>query len=101
MDKTMKALKPMKVGKAAGYDRVSSVMLKGVGSIVASLLYQLLNKYCAEMPIGHVTIKPASNTISGYISSSPESNGPHDGAPDSLWNALEAFPPHSLTYERS
>ncbi|GBP28589.1 hypothetical protein EVAR_85788_1 [Eumeta japonica] len=40
----MKALKSMKVGKAAGYDRVSSEMLRDGGGIVASLLYQLINK---------------------------------------------------------
>ncbi|GBP63058.1 hypothetical protein EVAR_87430_1 [Eumeta japonica] len=44
MDEIMKALKRMKVGKAAGYDRVSSEMLRGNGDIVASLLYQLFNK---------------------------------------------------------
>ncbi|GBP15970.1 hypothetical protein EVAR_12550_1 [Eumeta japonica] len=45
MDEIMKAIKRMKVGKAAGYDRVSSDMLRGLGDIVASLLYQLFNKY--------------------------------------------------------
>ncbi|GBP15357.1 hypothetical protein EVAR_80537_1 [Eumeta japonica] len=44
MDEIMKALKRMKVGKAAGYDKVSSEMLRSGGRIVASLLYQLFNK---------------------------------------------------------
>ncbi|GBP50110.1 hypothetical protein EVAR_17371_1 [Eumeta japonica] len=49
MDEIMKALKRMKVGKAAGYDRVSSDMLRGGEDIVAcresaSLPYQLFNK---------------------------------------------------------
>ncbi|GBP83945.1 hypothetical protein EVAR_66515_1 [Eumeta japonica] len=38
IDKIIKALKRIKVGKAAGYDRVSSEMLRGGGGIVASLL---------------------------------------------------------------
>ncbi|GBP71728.1 hypothetical protein EVAR_33141_1 [Eumeta japonica] len=44
MDDVMKALKHMKVEKAAGYDRVLSEMLRGGGGAVASLLYQLFNK---------------------------------------------------------
>ncbi|GBP54701.1 ATP-binding cassette sub-family A member 3 [Eumeta japonica] len=44
IDAIMKALKHMKVGKAAGYDKVSSEMLRGAGGIVASLLYWLFNK---------------------------------------------------------
>ncbi|GBP29378.1 hypothetical protein EVAR_22750_1 [Eumeta japonica] len=44
MDEIMKALKHMKVGKAAGYDRVSSEMLRGGGGTVTGLLYQLFNK---------------------------------------------------------
>ncbi|GBP80524.1 hypothetical protein EVAR_63274_1 [Eumeta japonica] len=44
MDEIKKVLKLMEVGKAAGYDRVSSEMLRGDGGIVASLLYQLFNK---------------------------------------------------------
>ncbi|GBP95999.1 hypothetical protein EVAR_66926_1 [Eumeta japonica] len=44
MDEIMKALKRMKVGKAAGYDRVLCEMLGGGENIVASLLYQLFNK---------------------------------------------------------
>ncbi|GBP11106.1 hypothetical protein EVAR_79765_1 [Eumeta japonica] len=44
MDEIMKALKRMKVGKAAGCDKVSSEMLRGGGGIVASLLYQFFNK---------------------------------------------------------
>ncbi|GBP55219.1 hypothetical protein EVAR_36802_1 [Eumeta japonica] len=39
IDEIIKALKCMKVGKAAGYDRVLSEMLRGGGSIVISLLY--------------------------------------------------------------
>ncbi|GBP80738.1 hypothetical protein EVAR_89315_1 [Eumeta japonica] len=34
----------MEVGKAAGYNRVSSEMLRGGAGIVASLLYQLFEK---------------------------------------------------------
>ncbi|GBP51117.1 hypothetical protein EVAR_31842_1 [Eumeta japonica] len=45
MDEIMKALKRMKVKKAARYDRVSSEMLRGSGAIVASLLYQLFSKW--------------------------------------------------------
>ncbi|GBP86180.1 hypothetical protein EVAR_64078_1 [Eumeta japonica] len=44
MDEIMKALISIKVGKAAGYNRVSSEMLRGGGGIWASLLYQLFNK---------------------------------------------------------
>ncbi|GBP70286.1 General transcription factor II-I repeat domain-containing protein 2B [Eumeta japonica] len=44
MDQIMKALKGMKVGKAAGYDRVSSETQRGGGGTIASLLYQLFNK---------------------------------------------------------
>ncbi|GBP61774.1 hypothetical protein EVAR_96018_1 [Eumeta japonica] len=44
MDEIMKTLKRMKVGKAAGFNRVSSEMLKGGGGIGANLLYQLFNK---------------------------------------------------------
>ncbi|GBP40629.1 hypothetical protein EVAR_32671_1 [Eumeta japonica] len=40
----MKTLGGIKVGKAAGCDRVSSEMLRSVGDIVASLLYQHFNK---------------------------------------------------------
>ncbi|GBP76393.1 Protein downstream neighbor of son homolog [Eumeta japonica] len=40
----MKALKRMKVGKAAGLDPVSSEMQRGGEDIMASLLYHLLNK---------------------------------------------------------
>ncbi|GBP50361.1 hypothetical protein EVAR_32606_1 [Eumeta japonica] len=39
-----KAQKRMKVGKAAGYDRVSLEMLRGGEVIVISLLYQFFNK---------------------------------------------------------
>ncbi|GBP15372.1 hypothetical protein EVAR_80549_1 [Eumeta japonica] len=49
MDEIMKALNRTKVGKAAGYDKVSLEMLRGGGPIVASLLYQLFNK-CWEKP---------------------------------------------------
>ncbi|GBP95486.1 hypothetical protein EVAR_65217_1 [Eumeta japonica] len=45
MGEIMKTLKLMKVGKAAGYDRVSSEILSGGEVIVARLLYQLFNKY--------------------------------------------------------
>ncbi|GBP92231.1 hypothetical protein EVAR_64414_1 [Eumeta japonica] len=45
MNEIMKALKRMKVGKAAGYDELLSEMLRGGGDIVASVLYQLFNKY--------------------------------------------------------
>ncbi|GBP42564.1 hypothetical protein EVAR_82014_1 [Eumeta japonica] len=44
MEEIMKALKRMKVEKAAGYDRVLSEILGGGGGTVASLLYQLFNK---------------------------------------------------------
>ncbi|GBP63513.1 RWD domain-containing protein 1 [Eumeta japonica] len=44
IDEIMKALKCMKVGKAAGYDRVTSEMLRGGGGVVTSLLYQPFNK---------------------------------------------------------
>ncbi|GBP70996.1 hypothetical protein EVAR_57763_1 [Eumeta japonica] len=43
MDEILKALKCTKVGKAPGYDRVSSEMLRGGGGIVASLVYQVSN----------------------------------------------------------
>ncbi|GBP40273.1 Transposon TX1 uncharacterized 149 kDa protein [Eumeta japonica] len=46
IDEIMKALKYLKVGQAAGYDRVSSEMLRGGRVKVASLLYQLFNKCC-------------------------------------------------------
>ncbi|GBP93647.1 hypothetical protein EVAR_66716_1 [Eumeta japonica] len=46
MDEIMKALKRMKLAKAAGFDRASSEMLRNGGGIVASLLYQLFNKCC-------------------------------------------------------
>ncbi|GBP84084.1 hypothetical protein EVAR_68786_1 [Eumeta japonica] len=45
MDEIVKALKCMKVGKVAGYDRISSDMLRVSGDIAISLLYQLYNKY--------------------------------------------------------
>ncbi|GBP15097.1 hypothetical protein EVAR_11403_1 [Eumeta japonica] len=44
MDEIINALKRMKVVKAAGYDRVSSEMLREGGDIVIILLYQLFNK---------------------------------------------------------
>ncbi|GBP58641.1 hypothetical protein EVAR_38880_1 [Eumeta japonica] len=44
VDEIMKALRHMKVGIAVGYDRVSLEMLRGGGSILASLLYQFFNK---------------------------------------------------------
>ncbi|GBP63832.1 hypothetical protein EVAR_48090_1 [Eumeta japonica] len=44
MDEIMKALKRMKVGKAAGYDKISSEMLRDSEGIVASPLCQLFNK---------------------------------------------------------
>ncbi|GBP35088.1 hypothetical protein EVAR_28285_1 [Eumeta japonica] len=44
MDEIMKALKPMKIGKAAGYERVSSEILRGGGRTVVDLLYELFNK---------------------------------------------------------
>ncbi|GBP36184.1 hypothetical protein EVAR_4328_1 [Eumeta japonica] len=53
MDEVMKELKLMKVGKAVGYDGGSSEMLRGDGGIVASLLYQLFNKYWKA--IGYLT----------------------------------------------
>ncbi|GBP74930.1 Choline O-acetyltransferase [Eumeta japonica] len=54
MDEIMKAVTRMKAGKAVGYDRVSSEMLRGNGGVVASLLYQLFNEYwknCKFYPI--------------------------------------------------
>ncbi|GBP33006.1 hypothetical protein EVAR_82844_1 [Eumeta japonica] len=45
MDKIMKALKQIKLGKTADFDRLWSEMLRGGGSIVANLLYQLF-KIC-------------------------------------------------------
>ncbi|GBP78872.1 hypothetical protein EVAR_61521_1 [Eumeta japonica] len=44
MDEIIKALKRMKVGKAAGYDRVSSKVLRGDEDIKASMLHQLFSK---------------------------------------------------------
>ncbi|GBP61990.1 Oxysterol-binding protein-related protein 9 [Eumeta japonica] len=44
MNEIMNGLKRIKVGKAAGYDRVSSEILKDGTAIVASLLYQPFNK---------------------------------------------------------
>ncbi|KAJ2941451.1 hypothetical protein O0L34_g3669 [Tuta absoluta] len=43
MDEIVKALKSMKSGKAAGYDRVSVEMLKAGEGVVASQLYLLFN----------------------------------------------------------
>ncbi|KAI5639977.1 reverse transcriptase (RNA-dependent DNA polymerase) domain-containing protein [Phthorimaea operculella] len=43
MDEIVKALKSMKYGKAAGYDRVSVEMLKAGEGVVASQLYLLFN----------------------------------------------------------
>ncbi|XP_047998354.1 uncharacterized protein LOC125235808 [Leguminivora glycinivorella] len=43
MDEIVKALKGMKSGKAAGYDKVSAEMLKAGQGIVASQLYRLFN----------------------------------------------------------
>ncbi|GBP62353.1 hypothetical protein EVAR_42097_1 [Eumeta japonica] len=43
MDEIVKALKRRRIGKAAGYDRVSSEMLMSGGGIVASLLCHLFN----------------------------------------------------------
>ncbi|GBP87819.1 hypothetical protein EVAR_103716_1 [Eumeta japonica] len=44
VDEIMKALKRIKVGKAVGYNRVSSEIPRGDGGVVASLLYQLFKK---------------------------------------------------------
>ncbi|GBP74763.1 hypothetical protein EVAR_45091_1 [Eumeta japonica] len=44
MDEIMKAVKRMKVNKAAEYDTVWSETLRGDGDMVISLLYRLLNK---------------------------------------------------------
>ncbi|GBP39899.1 hypothetical protein EVAR_83034_1 [Eumeta japonica] len=44
MDEIIKAIKHMNVRKSAGYDRISSEMLRGGGDVVASLLYQLFKK---------------------------------------------------------
>ncbi|GBP59663.1 hypothetical protein EVAR_39819_1 [Eumeta japonica] len=45
MDEVVKAPKSTKFGKAAGYDKVSSEMLRCGGGIMASLLYQLFDQY--------------------------------------------------------
>ncbi|GBP69808.1 hypothetical protein EVAR_51971_1 [Eumeta japonica] len=44
MDEIIKALKRMKVGQAAKFDRLTLEMLRGGGDTVAILLYQLFNK---------------------------------------------------------
>ncbi|XP_050563412.1 uncharacterized protein LOC126912929 [Spodoptera frugiperda] len=44
IDEIMSAIKSLKVGKAAGYDRITTEMLIGGGGVIASLLYLLFNK---------------------------------------------------------
>ncbi|GBP41710.1 hypothetical protein EVAR_33701_1 [Eumeta japonica] len=51
MNEIMKALKRMKIGKAAGCDRVSSEMLKGGGGLGATLLYYHFYKCCKSRRI--------------------------------------------------
>ncbi|CAK1594698.1 unnamed protein product [Parnassius mnemosyne] len=48
IDEIMKAMKNMKAGKAAGYDRVSLEMLRAGEGVVADLLYTLFN-LCWEL----------------------------------------------------
>ncbi|CAK1597415.1 unnamed protein product [Parnassius mnemosyne] len=48
IDEIMKAMKSMKAGKAAGYDRVSLEMLRAGEGVVADLLYTLFN-LCWEL----------------------------------------------------
>ncbi|CAG4976084.1 unnamed protein product [Parnassius apollo] len=48
VDEIMKAMKSMKAGKAAGYDRVSLEMLRAGKGVVAGLLYTLFN-LCWEL----------------------------------------------------
>ncbi|CAG4947222.1 unnamed protein product [Parnassius apollo] len=48
VDEIMKAMKSMKAGKAAGYDRVSLEMLRAGEGVVAGLLYTLFNM-CWEL----------------------------------------------------
>ncbi|KAG7300726.1 hypothetical protein JYU34_015052 [Plutella xylostella] len=52
MKEIMEALKRMKVGKSAGYDRVSLEMLRAGGGVAASELYQLFNECwrCGAVP---------------------------------------------------
>ncbi|CAG9134602.1 unnamed protein product [Plutella xylostella] len=52
MKEIMDALKIMKVGKSAGYDRVSLEMLRAGGGVAASELYQLFNECwrCGTVP---------------------------------------------------
>ncbi|CAG9108979.1 unnamed protein product [Plutella xylostella] len=52
MKEIMDALKRIKVGKSAGYDRVSLEMLRGGGGVAASELYQLFNECwrCGTVP---------------------------------------------------
>ncbi|GBP33017.1 hypothetical protein EVAR_82856_1 [Eumeta japonica] len=58
MDGILKGLKRMKVGKAAGYDKVSSKVLKGGGNIVASLLCQFFNKCWKSHRVPNDLCKP-------------------------------------------
>ncbi|CAK1586423.1 unnamed protein product [Parnassius mnemosyne] len=48
IDEIMKAMKSMKAGKAAGYDRVSLEMLRAGEGVVADLMYTLFN-LCWEL----------------------------------------------------
>ncbi|GBP26200.1 hypothetical protein EVAR_74962_1 [Eumeta japonica] len=76
MDEIMKAIKRMKVEKAAGHDRVSSEMLKSVGVVVTSLLYQLFNN-CWK--IG--TVPGAKSLYPSYTLFKRKGSRQHDDTP--------------------
>lgn len=52
MDEIVSAIKSLKVGKAAGCDRITTEMLTEGGGVIASLVYLIFNKYwrCGRVP---------------------------------------------------
>ncbi|GBP62588.1 hypothetical protein EVAR_47025_1 [Eumeta japonica] len=68
MNELIKELKDMKAGKAAGYDRVLSEMLRGSAGIMASLLFQPFNKCwkCHRVP-NYINIERVMNETENKI----------------------------------